>query len=452
VHRSPSIVGLGLTIALLVTAGAGVRLEGGALDPWLSSAARAADDPTLVDGTPADSIGALLRSFYDEVASTINAAIAGRDELTATAPESKPAQKGDKQRKKWQKKPRQRARPSPQRRLSLVTTLTGGLTPKSVVSAQNGKVFAMNMMYGHTISVFNKRHKRVKVIDDSIDLAKFGYGQYPDKVQGAPAEGALNPRSGRLYVSNYSMYGPGFDDPGFDLCKSSDRIDRSFVYEINIETLRKTDAIRVGEVPKYLAVTPDGRYLVVGNWCSWDLSVVDLRQGEEIRRIPAGVAPRGIAFSPDSRTAYVSLVGGDRVLVIDMRTFTVTGEITGVGERPRHLVMSPNGRYLFITVEGEDKKKKLNGAVLKYDTRKRAIVAQSEPLVEPRTTVISKDGKSLYVVDYHPGTIVKLKCRDLSKIQTMYLGYHPIGVTYDKPTDKLWVAGYGGSIWVLKDR
>jgi hypothetical protein len=47
---------------------------------------------------------------------------------------------------------------------------------------------------------------------------------------------------------------------------------------------------------------------------------------------------------------------------------------------------------------------------------------------------------------------VKLKASNLSTLQREYLGYHPIGVTYDNASDKVWVAGYGGSVWVLKDK
>jgi len=473
--RKRLLVEVTLGIALIATVGALVELDRfDSREASVSGTAIAAGDPPAINDTIPDdperapaaakdqpqSLGLALLAIRDQIGSVLAAATAATDELTAAiAAEEAATEKARKraERKAAAKKAakkraaKKRSKPSPQRRLTLVTTL-GGVTPKSIVSAQNGKVFAMTMMYGHNITVFNKRYKRVKVIDDSVDLSKFGLRRYTEKVQGAPVEAALNPRTGRMYVSNYSMYGAGFGKPGFDLCKSSDKIDRSFVYEIDTKTLRKTDVIRVGEVPKYLAVTPNGRYLLVGNWCSWDISVVDLKKGKEIRRIPAGVAPRGIAFSPNSKTAYVTLVGGDRVLVIDMKTLSVKREILGVGERPRHLVMSPNGRFLYITVQGKDKKRKLNGRILKYDTRKRAIVAQSEALVEPRTTVISDDGKSLYVVDYYPGTIVKLRTKDLSEIQTMYLGYHPIGVTYDKATHKLWVAGYGGQVWVLKDR
>ncbi len=334
----------------------------------------------------------------------------------------------------------------------LVKTITGELTPKSIVADQNGRVFAMNMMYNHTITVFNRRYKRVKDISDSVDLSRHGYTGYRDKVQGAPVEAAVSPDGRKIYVSNYSMYGAGFRNPGFDLCVPRDRIDRSFVYEIGTRSLRKTRIIEVGEVPKYLAITPNGRTMLVGNWCSWDISVVDLRKGREIRRIEAGVAPRGIAFSPNGRTAYVTLVGEDRILVIDMKTYQVKRDIVGIGERPRHLVMSANGRFLYITSQGQEKPRKVDGQIVKYDTRKRRIVATSEPLAEPRTTVLSDDGRSLYVVDYYPGTIVKLATRDLRQLQSSYLGHHPIGVTYDNAADKIWVSGYGGAVWVLRDR
>jgi DNA-binding beta-propeller fold protein YncE len=143
----------------------------------------------------------------------------------------------------------------------------------------------------------------------------------------------------------------------------------------------------------------------------------------------------------------VTLVGEDRILVIDVRSRRVERDIRGVGERPRHLVMSPGGRFLYITSEGKDKPHREDGSIIKYDTRRQLVVARSEPLVEPRTTVISDDGRALYVVDYHPGTIVKLATEDLSELQDRYLGFHPIGVTYDMASDKIWVAGYGGQVW-----
>ena len=389
-------------------------------------------------GSVADSLSSQLAVLHDAVQVALLS--------SATAGDGKPEGPARTTRKRGSD------RPADTRRLRLVRSISGGMAPKSIVSDQHGRVFAMNMMYGHSITVFDRHYKRVRDVSDSIDLSRHGYPEFAEPVQGAPAEAAVSPDGRKIYVSNYSMYGPGFKHPGFDLCRPDDRIDRSFVYEMGTRSLRKTAAIQVGEVPKFLAIAPNGRTMLVGNWCSWDISVVDLRKGREVDRIPAGVAPRGIAFSPNGRRAYVSLVGEDRILVIDMRRRQVVDDIQGIGDRPRHLVMSPGGRYLYVTSEGKDKPRREDGRVFKYDLRRGRVVASSAPLVEPRTTVISDDGRALYVVDYHAGTIVKLATDDLATLQDRYLGFHPIGVTYDIPSDKLWVAGYGGQVWVLKDR
>ena len=65
-------------------------------------------------------------------------------------------------------------------------------------------------------------------------------------------------------------------------------------------------------VPKYVAVTPDNRYVLVTNWCSFDLSVIDRATFKEVRRIPLGTDPRGIAVNPASSVAYIAVMGSSR--------------------------------------------------------------------------------------------------------------------------------------------
>ena len=88
------------------------------------------------------------------------------------------------------------------------------------------------------------------------------------------------------------MYGPGFAHPGWDTGWVNDVIDRSFVYEISTSTLRKTRVFRVGPVPKAVGVSPDGKWLLAGNWTHRDVSLVNLRdrprgQADRRRRQPA---------------------------------------------------------------------------------------------------------------------------------------------------------------------
>lgn len=334
-------------------------------------------------------------------------------------------------------------RPSDAKRLTLVETIGGAISPKSVVASPTGLVFAQNMMYRHTVTVYDRRFRLVKTIQDAVRLAKLGYPRFPGTVRGAPVEAAFSPDGRYGYVSNYSMYGPGFGPEGSDTCSPGSGYDDSFVYRIDVRRLRIDRAARVGAVPKYVAVTPDDRFVLVSNWCSYDLSVVSTRTTRQVRRIPIGAYPRGIAVAPDGRRAYVAVMGSSDVAVVDLRSFRV-GWLRGVGAGPRHLVLGPEGNFLYVTLNAE-------GRVAKVSTASGAVVAKVATGSAPRSMAISADGRSLYVVNYESGTVSKLRARDLRVLQTVRTNASPIGITVDHATGRVWVACYTGTIMVFRD-
>jgi YVTN family beta-propeller protein len=394
--------------------------------------------------TPTDAI-ALGGSLLPDVLRAVPmAGLGGTLAVTLSLPSDTPADET----------PRPRRAPRSDRTvLHLVRTLSGGMAPKSVVAAPMGRVFAMNVMYGHSITVFDRRFRRLKTISDEVPRSFLRLRSMPDeRVRGAPVEAALSTDGTSLFVSQYSMYGPGFWEPGYDHCAEGDVIDRSYVYRIDVQRLRKVAAYRVGEVPKFLAASPDGRTLLVANWCSMDVSVVDLERGKQVARIPIGLNPRGIAFSPDGAKAYVSVVGERRIAVIDMARRKVKRWFDQVGVRPRHLVMAPTGRYLYVSVEGLEVQGLRDGSVLKLDPATGRVLGRLGGLQEPRTAIVAPDGRALYVVDYLAGRLLKIDTSSMRLLQSVRLGYHPIGVTYDALTRRVWVAGYGGTVWVLAER
>lgn len=164
--------------------------------------------------------------------------------------------------------------PSPRLRLRYVRTIGGQISPKSVDASGTGLVFAQNMIYTHTVTVYNDHtYHLVATIPDAVRLSDWGYRRYPGRYLGGPVEAAFAPDRRYVYVSNYSMYGPKLTDQGHDVCSPADHYDSSFVYRINVATMRIDQVIRVGSVPKFLAVTPDDKYLLVSDWCSYALSV-----------------------------------------------------------------------------------------------------------------------------------------------------------------------------------
>lgn len=334
-------------------------------------------------------------------------------------------------------------KPSSRTTLALLETLGGDISPKSVVSSGTGLIFAQNMMYRHSVTVYDAKTLELrKTISDSVNLGDFGFKGHPGTVQGAPVEAAFS-RDGKYgYVSNYSMYGAGFGPEGDDECTPSSGYDDSFVYRIELERLEIDDAYRVGSVPKVVAVTPDGRYVLVANWCTWDLSVISTKKGREVRRIPMGEYPRGVAVSPRGDAAYVAIMGGDYLVRVDLETWETS--TVPIGSGPRALEIDKSGRKIYATLNMEGRVAKLDlrtGRVTKVTTGER-----------PRSLAIAADGKAVYVVNYESGTVTKLRTSDMKILQTIDACYHPIGITYDAPTRRVWVACYGGALLVFDDK
>ncbi len=326
--------------------------------------------------------------------------------------------------------------------LTLTRTITGNLASKSIVYSGTGLFFAQNMMYRHTIDVYDRDYKLVKVISDRVRLSDYGY-PYAGTFRGAPVEAAFSDNGKYAWVTNYEMTGEGFAHPGGDDCTPQDQIDPSFVYKIDTNTFRIRKVIEAGEVPKFIAVTPDNRLVLVSNWCSWDLSVIDAAKAKTVRTVPMGRYPRGIAITADSRTAYVAVMGSYDIAVLDLTTFRRTW-IRGVGRSPRHLVLSPDGKYLYATLNGE-------GAIAKVDLATKRVVARAATGSRPRSMTISTDGRYLYAVNYDDDTVSKVDTATMTVAETVPTNRHPIGITFDPETDRVWVSCYSGTLMVFQD-
>lgn len=334
--------------------------------------------------------------------------------------------------------------PSAETGMERVRRITGQMSPKSVVASTNGQVFAQNMMYTHTVSVFDAAGDLRKTIPDSVTLADYGIQGHPGVSRGAPVEMAFTPDNKHAWVSNYSMYGANFGPEGKDSCQKGDGTDESFVYKINTESYAIEQVVPVGAVPKYVAVTPNGKLVLVTNWCTWDLSIIDAASNREVARVPLpGTYPRGIVVTRDSRTAYVALMGSDKIVSVDLHSHRVS-PFSQPGDSPRHIVMSPDEKYIYVT-------NNRSGDVVKVSRATGQIVKSAITGKAPRSMAISPDGTAIYVVNYESSTVSKVRTKDMKVLETDPTDGFPIGITYEPTRKAVWVACYGGSILVYDD-
>ncbi len=328
--------------------------------------------------------------------------------------------------------------------MRLVHTITGHISPKSIVHSGTGLFFAQNMMYTHYVTVYDRDFNLVKTISDKVELSRLGQPQYRGRYQGSPVECAFTADGREAWVSNYQMYGPGFNHPGFDASDGRPGYDPSFLFRIDTTSLTIRAAVKVGSVPKYVAVTPDGQTVLVSNWASYDLSVVSPSSNREIKRIRLGRFPRGIAVAPSSRHAYVAVMGSTSIADVALPSYQVTW-LRNVGRSPRHLCLDGSGRWLYATLNGE-------GRIAKIDLTKRRPVGYAHTGSQPRSMVLTPDGSTLYVVNYDSSSFSRVRTGDMKVTATLRTNHHPIGITYDPQTRRVWVACYSGTIMVFQDQ
>lgn len=80
--------------------------------------------------------------------------------------------------------------------------------------------------------------------------------------------------------------------------------------------------------PYRILITPDRRHVLIPDYRGEALRLLDYSSRAERGRIAlAGAGPQGIAITPDSRTAFLSLSTQNRVAIVDLATFTISGYV-----------------------------------------------------------------------------------------------------------------------------
>lgn len=93
-----------------------------------------------------------------------------------------------------------------------------------------------------------------------------------------------------------------------------------------------------------LKFTPDGKYVLIsglgaggpggggGAESAPDLVVIDAATHKEVKQLNLGGGCAGILIDPDGTRAFVASSGGNKVVVVSLKDFSVSGEISPLGQ------------------------------------------------------------------------------------------------------------------------
>lgn len=106
-------------------------------------------------------------------------------------------------------------------------------------------------------------------------------------------------------------------------------------------------------MPHQMAVTPDGKTLLVTEYGYGALAFYDLVREEVVAEVPVGGGPHGLALSPDGRFAYVAASQSGSIAVVDIAQRTRVAEVA-THLLPWQIVLSPAGDRAWVTTQGDD--------------------------------------------------------------------------------------------------
>ncbi len=329
--------------------------------------------------------------------------------------------------------------------MTLKKVIAGAISPASI-AYNNDRFFAQTRTHGYTMTVYDRNYNPVQTIVDRAKAFDVDHPQAQGLPQGTPADAAFT-QDGDVWVPNYHLSShlpeAGFKHTADKTCSPAENHEPGVVSRLKSPSLRSDRGVQVGAVPTFLAASPDSRFVLVSNWCSWDVSVIEPQQNREVHRLQVGPYPRGIAIDARSKTAYVAVMGAHNIAAIDLHDFSVSW-LKNVGRSPYHLSLSTDGSILYATLKGES-------TVAKIDLRQRKVIGKVSTCAAPRSMTLSSDGEFVYVVNDTANTVSKIRTMDMAVVQTVKVDSAPIGITYDPKTHQVWVACDSGNILVFQD-
>jgi len=208
------------------------------------------------------------------------------------------------------------------------------------------------------------------------------------------------------------------------------------VVEVEAATGRILRRLEVGHDPENLALTPDGRWLVVSNEEDGEASILELSTGKRTGVLPTGAEPEGVACRPDGKVCYVTSEDEGTVTVVDPPGLKVLATFKA-GQRPRAAVFTSDGRLAFVTGEASH-------TVTEVDALKHVVLDTRHlegPQVKPMGIAITRDDRTLYVATGRGGSVVVIDVPSFKVRGTFAgVGQRPWGIAVDGAGRRLFTA------------
>ena len=166
---------------------------------------------------------------------------------------------------------------------------------------------------------------------------------------------------------------------------------------IDIASFAVVNTIKVGQRPRGIELTKDGKFILVAVGDDDTIQMIDINTHAIVGTLPSGPDPELFTQDAAGKTLYVANENDNTVTIIDLEKRARIGEVQ-VGVEPEGMGLSPDGKILVNTSE-------TTNMAHFIDTQTREIVANVLVDARPRFAQFKRDGSELWVSSEIGGTV-----------------------------------------------
>jgi YVTN family beta-propeller protein len=203
-------------------------------------------------------------------------------------------------------------------------------------------------------------------------------------------------------VIGKSWYGLAFSDDEKYLYAGGGHDNWIIKYAINNNKLVKADSIIIGKKwpnkigPAGMVVTNQTLYMVTRD--NKSLYTVNL-QTKQYDTLHLGAEAYTCLLSADKKMLYISLWGGDKILLYDIASKTIKTSIA-VGDNPNEMYLSKSGKYLYVANANDNSVSVIDVAKKKViETLNAALYPNAPSGSTSNGVALNTDEKTLYVAN-----------------------------------------------------
>ena len=313
-----------------------------------------------------------------------------------------------------------------------IRTIKGNISPRSIHNSGLGEFVISSPRFQHSISIFNNKFEEISFFNDSLLNQSIQDGNGIEKQ--IPLAVSFSHFGKYAWISSYPSLSTSSLIPNSANCENIYNNPPGYIFKVNTQSSRVESFIQTGKYPVNLLVTPDHRYLIAANSCSKELHIIDTQSNTLIKEIPLGKYPLGLSTESQSRYLFVTLTESSQMAIIDLETFAVNQISLGKNENPMFVQVSPNGKYVYVSLAG-------SGSIGKYYFDKDTLRREKKVFSgrSPRSMELTPDGAYLYVANYLSHTVTKIRTADMKITHTTPTPHNPIDLSFDPESSQLWV-------------